>query len=269
MQVIANNITSRNPRIAEVLRQRVAGGNPETEACPGLKDVVQSCLKAGADVIEINLQQHLDQPETMVFAVEVIQEATDHQLCLSAHKAATLEAGLKVCRNPPIINYLSLDMRQIQEILPLAAKYKAELILLISDPAKPEDARQMLGKAAALVGAANESGISDEAIILDPGIFHITHEIGQRHMSNVIEFMRKVSEIFSPSIRTTCWVENGSAGAPESLRPFINTSLLAFFAGLGVSSVFIDVLEKNNLRMLRMLKVLFNKEIFADAILSL
>jgi 5-methyltetrahydrofolate corrinoid/iron sulfur protein methyltransferase len=265
MLIIANNITSRNPRVARVLKEKISGsGITGSSECPGIRDIAESCLNAGADVLEVNLQQHYGTPEIMEFVVKVLQDVTDHQLCLSANSIETLEAGLKICKRPPIINYLALEINRIQEILPLAVKYKAELVLIISDPAKPGGAQQMLGKAAVMVGAANGAGIPNERIILDPGIFHITKEQGQSHLAEIIEFLKAVPEGFDSPVRTTCWLGNSSAGAPARLRPVIETTLLAMLSGIGLSSVFLDILRRENRRTVRLLKIFRNEEIYAD-----
>jgi 5-methyltetrahydrofolate corrinoid/iron sulfur protein methyltransferase len=268
MLIIANNITTRNPRIARIFQERIED-NMEPENCPGLRDVAESCVRAGANVLEINLQQHYDRPEMMEFGVKALQHVADRQLCLSSDIAATLEAGLKICRRPPIINFVAINASRLQEILPLAARYGTELVLLISDPASPDDARQMLEKAAILVGAANSSGIPNDRIILDPGIFHVTKEPGQRHLVEVIEVLRAVPETFEPPVRTTCWLSNSSAGAPARLRPVIETSLLAMLSGLGLSSVFLDILRPENKRAIRLLKIFHNEEVYADSELAL
>jgi 5-methyltetrahydrofolate corrinoid/iron sulfur protein methyltransferase len=201
----------------------------------------------------------------MEFAVKAIQQVTQKQLCLSIHNASTLEAGLKSCQLPPIVNYVTMDMNVLKEILPLAVKYKTELVLLISDPSRPADAREMLEKAAVLVGAANGEGIPHERILLDPGVFHVTAEQGQKHLVDVMELLLALPETFDPPVRSTCWLSNSSAGAPRGLRSLIETTLLARLSGAGLSSAFLDVLRKDNTRTLRLLKVFNNEEIYADS----
>ena len=264
MRTIASNLTTRDPKIGRLFRHILAGCEDDDDDSAVLQDVAQACAGAGADALEINLQQHFDQIEAMEFAVKAVQQSTDLQLCLSSNKADVLEAGLKICRRPPIVNYVSIDVARLKEILPLAVKYKAEVILLISDPASPGDARQMLEKAAILVGAANAAGISNERIILDPGIFHITVEQGQHHLVEVVELLRAVPDTFDPAVGTTCWLSNSSAGAPARLRPVIETALLSMLAGIGLSSVFLDVLRKENMRTVRLLKIFQNEEVYAE-----
>ncbi len=91
MFIIANNVTTRNPKVARVFRQEFSEcENAKPEAYADLQDLAQDCVRAGADVLEINLQQHLDRPEVMQFAVQAIQQVTSKQLCLSSHNASTL-----------------------------------------------------------------------------------------------------------------------------------------------------------------------------------
>jgi 5-methyltetrahydrofolate corrinoid/iron sulfur protein methyltransferase len=270
MLVISNNITSRNARVDRLFRQKISGcENAEPQVYASFQDLAESCLKAGAEVLEINLQQRFDEPEHMELAIKAIQQVAECQLCLSCTKAETLEAGLKICRRPPIVNYVAIDSRRLQEILPLAVNYGAEAVLLISDPAQPGDAQQMLEKAAILVGAANISGIPNERIILDPGIFHVTKEIGQRHLVEVMDLLRAIPQTFDPPVRTTCWLGNSSAGAPAKMRPLIETTLLAMLSGVGLSSVFLDVLKRENQRTLHLLKIFNNEEVYADSELVL
>ncbi len=269
MLTIASNITTRNPRVLEILKDQVTGNeDPGVEACPGLKDIAESCAAAGADVLDINLQQHLDNPAMMSFAVKVVQNAANVQLCLSANNAATLEAGIKACRRPPIINFMALDVYRLKEIMPLVARNRAELVLLLSDPAGPLDAEHMLEQAAIMIGAANEAGIPNSKLLLDPGLFHITAEPGQRHLVEIAELLEAIPNTFEPPVRTTCWLGNSSAGAPARLRPAIECTLLPYLVGLGLDSVFLDVLRRENKRALHLVKVFANEEVYADALVS-
>lgn len=270
MQIIANNITTRNPKVARIFRKWMSDcENSDQQAEAELQDLAQDCDKAGANVLEIDLQQRFDRPEIMEFAVKAVQGITDRQLCLSSNVAATLEAGVKLCNRKPILNYVSADVKRLSEIFPLAVKYKTEVVLLLSDPAQPSDARQMLEKAAVLVGSAEGEGISHDNIIVDPGIFHITREEGQRHLVEVVEMLRALPETFDPPIKTTCWLANSSAGAPARLRPLIEITLLSRLSGAGLSSVFLDVLKRDYQRVFRLLQVFDNEVVYADGILDI
>ncbi len=271
MLAIASNITTRNRNVSEALRPRTAESiSPKAavrikkDRANFLQELAKQCVAAGADVMDVNLQQKLDEPEIVKFAVETIQDAVDCQLCLSSRKAETLKTGLKACRRPPIVNYISLSKERLEETLPIVAQYSAEVILLIADPLAPSSTEEILKSASVLVGAANESGIPNSNIILDPGVLHVTSDIGQSYAKTLLELLPALSETFDPPLRTTCWINNASAGAPRRLRPVINNTFLAMLAGVGLSSAFVDVLDKETMRAIRLIKILKDEAIYSD-----
>ncbi len=262
MLVMANNITTKNARINRAFRElRKSGWSAGQPVKGALQELTQHCTSAGADILELNLPQYRDEPEAMQFAVTAIQQVTDRQLCLSADNVATLEAGLRTCRRPPLVNYVSSEDTRLQRILPLIAEYGAEVVLLITGPRL---APKMLKKAITLVDAANKMGITNSRLFIDPGIYHITSYEGQRHLSQVMEFLRALPLALDPPLRSICWISNVSAGAPRRLRPVIETTCLAMLYALGLSSVCLDVLKRDNMRTVRLLKILNNKAVYSD-----
>jgi len=270
MLAIANNITTRNKKVAEALKPRPAESISQKASERIIKErgellqrVAKQCVEAGADILDINLQQRYDKPEIMKFAIETVQEVADCQLCLSSNSADTLKAGMRACKHPPIVNYVSLDKRRLEEILPLIAQYGAEMIILIADPTAPTSIDYILKSAAILVGAANESGILNDRIIIDPGVLHITSDLGQSHAKTLLDLLPALAEAFDPPVRTTCWINNVSAGAPRRLRTPINNTFLAMLAGVGLSSVFVDVLNRETMRTMRLIKILRDEVIYS------
>lgn len=271
MLAIANNMTTRNRKVAEALRPHTAESisakaaeRYKKERTDLLQSLASQCVKAGADIIEINLQQRYDEPEIMKFAVETVQKATDRQLCLSSRNASTLKAGLRACWRPPVVNYISLSEERFEETLPIAARYGAEIILLIADPTAPSTIDDILKSAAVLVGAANESKIPNNNIYLDPGVLHVTSDFGQHYSRILLELLPSLADIFDPPVKTTCWINNISAGAPRRLRPIINNTFLAMLGGAGLSSAFVDVLNKDTMRTIRLIKMLKDETIYSD-----
>ena len=264
MLVVASNITTRDPKIERILR-KVDLKATRNE----IQELDCRCAAAGADVLDLNVQQHHDRPDVMAFLVGAVQEVTDRRLCLSTGNAVTLEAGLKACDRPPWVNYVSIDQARLQDMLPLVAEYGAGVVLLVGDAASPGDAEQLVKKAAVLVGTAGEVGIPNDSILIDPGLIHITADIGQRYLGEVIEFLKAVPELFTPAVKSTCWLGNASVGAPDRLRPVIEMSLLAMLAGVGLSSTFLDVLKRENMRMVRLTRILKNEVIYSAGELEL
>lgn len=269
MLVIGNNITTRNAKVEQAFRWLKAGVKEEQSAVSLLQELATRCVAAGADVLDINIQQHHNRPEAMEFAVRAVQQVTDRQLCLSTSDAVALHAGLRACKGPALAHYVSLDETSLRAILPLIARHGAEAVLLLTDPGMPSDAEEMLRRAAVLVGAANEAGIANDRILVDPGLLHITNDMGQRHFVELVECLRALPESFDPPLRTTCCIGNASAGAPVRLRPLIDTAVLAMLSGLGLSATFVDVLKRENMRMVRLVSILRNEAIYADGDLEL
>jgi hypothetical protein len=86
----------------------------------------------------------------------------------------------------------------------------------------------------------------------------------------VMQFLVKaLPELFDSSIKTPCWLGNALVGALARLRAVIETELPAMLSVLGLSSVFLDVLKRENMRMVRLLKVLNNKVIYSDGELEI
>ncbi|MBI2934244.1 MAG: dihydropteroate synthase [Chloroflexi bacterium] len=266
MIIIADNITTRDARVRGILRD-LTNGNTDiaSSGAKRLKDFALHCSEAGADVLEINTQQQFDRPEVMAAAVRTVQEAVGCRLCLSTDRVETLQAGLEACKQPALVNYISMDEPRLKGMLPLAAGHKADVILLVSDPSNPSDARGMLEKAAILIGAANEAGVRNENIFVDPGVFHVTGAAGAYHMNEIIEFLKALPDTFEPAVKTTCWLGNSSTGAPPRLRPVIESALLPMLSGAGLDSVFLDVLRPENLRALRLVRIFKNELIYSDA----
>jgi len=270
MFLIASNITTRNPKVVSAFRQAKSDGwNTRGQGADVLKRISEECVASGADALEVDVQQHFDEPEAMKFAVETVQQVSDLQLCLSANTPETFGSGVSVCKRAPIVNYLSIEESRLRQVLPLAASSGASLVLLVSDPAAPADAREMLQKAAILVGAANAEGISSDRIFVDPGLIHVTSELGQRHAAEVLEFLRELPRVFDPPIKSTCWLTNSSSGAPTAKRSVIETGMFLTLAGAGLSSAFLDVLRRENRRAVRLAKIFENELVYSDGDIEL
>jgi cobalamin-dependent methionine synthase I len=266
MFVVANNITTRHSAVNRIFCQAKVGSSARSQPeVTRLQELTKQCVAAGADALEINTQQHYDLPEVMEFAISAVQQITDRRLCLSTNNSQVVEAGLRACKNPPMVNYVSIDETRLKEMLPVIANHGAGVVLLISDPVAPTDAREMLGKAAILVGTVNESGIPNDDILIDPGLLHITSDVGQRHLVEVMEFLRALPEATEPPVKSTCWLANCSAGAPRRLRSTIETALLPLLNGVGLSSVFLDVLRRENRQAARLVKIFNNEVVYSDS----
>jgi len=73
----------------------------------------------GAHYLDINVGPSSPNPvEAMQWLVEVTQEASELPLCLDSTKYDAIEAGLKLCKRPAMINSVPAEMPKMERWLP-------------------------------------------------------------------------------------------------------------------------------------------------------
>ena len=120
MIIIGERINGMFRDIAQAIKER----NPK---------VVQEWAKKqeenGAHYLDINVGPGSPEPvEAMKWLVEVTQEVTDLPLCLDSTKYDAIEAGLKLCKRPAMINSVPAEMPKMERVFAMAAEYGAEVI---------------------------------------------------------------------------------------------------------------------------------------------
>ena len=96
-----------------------------------IQDLALRQVEAGAGILDLNIgpQKKLGH-EVMPWIVEAVQEVTDVPLSLDTTNLAAMEAGLKVCKRPAMLNSASADPARLDSVMQLAAKYGARVIAL-------------------------------------------------------------------------------------------------------------------------------------------
>lgn len=259
MLVIAENINVMVNRIGNAMKER--------EKAP-IQDLARRLAGSGADVIDINLgPARKDGDKMMEFVVEAVAEITQLQFCLDTTNHVAMEAGIVKCLElglpNPIVNSFSAQPDKMANILPLAAKYNCEIIGLTMGAAIPIDANERLALAYELVVAANDQGIPNERIFIDPIILPVGVDVGQLHAVAVQDVLRMLPEMFDPMVKTTCGLSNISNGAPDELRPAINNVFVAMLSAAGMTSAIVDALDKEMMRSIRLIKALTNQSLYS------
>ncbi len=259
MLVIAENINVMTTRIGNAMKER--------DKAP-IQDLAKKLVAAGADVIDINLgPARKDGDKMMEFVVETVAEITNLPFCLDTTNHIAMEAGLIKCAElglpKPIVNSFSAQPDKMEHILPLAAKYGTEIIGLTMGQAIPIDANERVALAYELVCAANELGIPNERIYIDPIILPVGVDVGQAHAVAVQDVLKMLPEMFDPMVKTTCGLSNISNGAPDELRASINNVFVAILAAVGMTSAIVDALDAETMRTIRLIKALSNQSLYS------
>ena len=239
MFIAADNLHALNPLVMAALGAR----DPQP-----LQELARKSVAAGADLVDLNpgyLSRR--QEDRMAFLVEAVQEVTDRRLILDSTRAGVLRQGLKVCRQRPILNALTLEADKIQEILPLAAEHETDLVVLLLDersmpPAAMEDKITLAGRLAAL---AMEGGVPLERLIFDPVLPNLSWPDAWRLVQEVVQTVRWLAsgEVFGQPVRTMAGLSNLRSGRRHMYPAALDATVLGVLAGAGLEVALMDVLQ--------------------------
>jgi len=198
----------------------------------------------GMDYIDINLgPAKKDGHELMPWLVETVQKVVDDvPLALDTSNIDAIEAALKVCKLPPLINSIMVRPERYERMVPLAAEHNAHFIALMWGPdGLPRDENERASLCVELLYFANEAGIPNENIWVDGIVTPLN--IQQPQLMSLLEFQGMVEDI-APGAKSTCGLSNISNGPPEHLRPILNQTFMVMLQKHGMYSVIADPLDE-------------------------
>ena len=204
-----------------------------------IQEMALAEVSAGVDYLDLNIgPARKDGDKLMEWIVNAVQDVTDKSLSLDTTNPAAMEAGLKVCKSKALMNSISLQPARLESELPLVKKYNGSMIgLLWGAEGMPRDANERCAMAVEIVYKANEMGIPNEDIWIDPIVSPVSVEINQ--VKACVEFMSMLSEI-APGCKSIVGLSNISNGAPGHLRPILNRAYLAMLMKYGIYSAIVD-----------------------------
>ncbi len=206
--------------------------------------------KAGIDYLDLNIgPARKGGDELMSWLVDTVQAVSSTPLSLDTTNAVATEAGLKACKGKALINSVSLQPERLEKILPLVKQYNADVIgLLWGVEGMPRDANERCMLAVDLIYKANETGVSNESIWIDPIATPICVDTIQ--VKAGLEFMSMLAEI-APGCKSIVGLSNISNGAPSHLRPYLNRTYLAMLMKYGIYSAIVDAFDSELVRLAR------------------
>lgn len=241
MILIAESINIMSKTLGPAMRER----NPQP-----IQEMALAEAAAGADYLDINIgPARRNGDELMMWMVNTVQAVTSLPLSLDTTNPVAMEAGLKVCRSRALINSISLQPERLEKGLPLVKKYNAYMIgLLWGADGMPRDANERCMHTVDLVYKANEMGIANEDIWIDPIASPVSVEINQ--VKACPEFMSMLADI-APGCKSTVGLSNISNGAPAHLRPYLNRTYLIMLMRYGLYSAIVDIFDAELVKIAR------------------
>ena len=215
----------------------------EKDPRPIVEEAVRQKEK-GMDWIDINLgPARKGGPELMEFVVKTVQEAVgdDIPLALDTSNIEAMEAGLAVHKGRAIMNSIMCRPERYEAMLPLAAKYDADIVALMWGPeGLPRDENERAALAVELIYAANEAGIENEHIFVDGIVTPVN--IQQPQALSLMAFQEMLQDI-APGVKSTCGLSNISNGPPDHLRPILNQTYMVMLEEKGMYSCIADAYD--------------------------
>ena len=229
MKIIGENLNVIKTEIGKAFKDR----NPE----PIQKFALEE-KKAGVDWIDINLgPARKGGPELMEWVVKTVQEVvTDIPLALDTSNIEAIEAGLAVHKGTALVNSVMARPERYTVMLPMVAKYKADMVALLWGPdGLPRDENERASLAVELCYAANEAGIPNEQLFVDPIITPVN--IQQAQLMSTLAFTQMLQDI-APGARSTNGLSNISNGTPW--REPLNQAYMIMLERAGMYSCIAD-----------------------------
>jgi len=213
-----------------------------------IQKLAKAETEAGADYLDLNIgPARKAGDELMAWLVKTVQEVTNLPLSLDTTNPVAMEAGLKVFKGKALIN--SIAPARFEEELPLVKKYNADMIgLLWGIEGMPRDANERALIAVDLIYKANEMGIPNEDIWIDPIASPVSVEINQ--VKACVEFMSMLGDM-APGCKSTVGLSNISNGTPTHLRPYLNRTYLIMLMRYGLYSAIVDAFDSELIKIAR------------------
>jgi 5-methyltetrahydrofolate corrinoid/iron sulfur protein methyltransferase len=241
MILIGENINIMSKTIGPAMRERNA---------KPIEELALAETNAGVDILDLNVgPARRGGDEMMRWVVNTVQSVTGKMLSLDTTNPIAMEAGLKVCKGKTLINSISLQPDRLESELPLVQKYNADMIgLLWGVDGMPRDANERCAMVVDLVYKANQAGVPNENIWVDPIVSPVSVEINQ--VKSCVEFMTMLGEI-CPGCKSTVGLSNISNGTPDRLRPMLNRTYMIMLMRYGLYSAIVDAFDADLVKIAR------------------
>jgi len=229
--------------IAKEVNDAVKERNPKV-----ILDLAKAQAQAGADYIDVNLGPAKRDPEEMPkWLAETIQQVADLPLSIDTLNPVAMEAGLKACKKRPLLNSASGRTDSKELMLPLAKKYNTDVVIsVLTDKGCPPDVDSRIESIMDTVAIANEMGIPNEDIWVDPIILPVSAD--QKQVWEAVEFIGMLQDLL-PGVKSTIGLSNVSNGTPEELRGILNRTYMVMLGRRGLYSAIADVLDEELVKL--------------------
>ena len=247
--------------ISPVIREAMNTMNPE----PILKRAAEQ-IKAGATYLDVNIgPAESNGPELMTWAVKLLQENFNNvPLALDTANKKAIEAGIHVynrTNGKPIVN--SADAGSRISNIDLAAANDAIVIALCSADGIAKDNEERMMHCHHMLERGLSLGMDASDLWFDP-LFLVVKGMQDKQM----DVLNAIKMFADEGLKSTGGLSNNSNGAPNAVRPILDSTLVAMAMMQGLTSA---IVNPNDLRLMETIKscdIFKNHVLYSDSYLD-
>ena len=248
--------------ISPVIREAMNTMNPE----PILKRAAEQ-IAAGATYLDVNIgPAEKDGPERMMWAVKLLQENFNNvPLALDTANKRAIEAGIKVynrTNGKPIVN--SADAGSRISNIDLAAANDAICIALCSADGIAKDNDERMKHCHNMLERGMSLGMDATDLWFDP-LFLVVKGMQDKQM----EVLEAIKMFASEGLKSTGGLSNNSNGAPKTLRPIMDSALVAMAMMQGLTSAIVNPCDLRLMETIKSCDIFKNHVLYSDSYLDL
>jgi len=197
-------------------------------------------IEAGAHLLDINAGIPLaDEPKILAEVIQLVQSITDTPLCIDSSIVAALQAGLEVYQGKALVNSVTGEDEQLEQVMPLVRKYGAAVVAISNDVTGiSEDPDVRFNVAKTIVERAADYGIPACDVVVDP----LVMPVGAVNTAGV-QALKLIHRLRTElKVNTTCGASNISFGLPN--RNGVNGAFLSMAIHAGMTSAIANPLHQ-------------------------
>lgn len=226
--------------------------------------------EGGAHYLDLNSGPAIpkeERAEAYEWMVKVVQEVSELPLVLDSTNYNAIEAGLKLCKRPAIINSTDAEPDHMERVFTMAMEHNAGVVgLCMNKKGIPLDHDLRVAFAMEIVATADGFGLPMEDLYIDPLILPVN--VAQEHALQVLETLRQVKMLANPAPRTVLGLTNVSQKSPANITSLLNRTFLAMAVASGLDAAIMNANDEDLVDVAATTEILLNNKIYADSYLK-
>ena len=257
MIIIGEKLNGAIKTVAQAIRDRDA---------QFVRDLATRQLDSRADYIDICSGVPDQDAEVLEWMIGLIQaDHPDVRFSIDSPNPDTILKCMELCKNPGIINSVSLESGKIEKLFPAAAEKKGwnVIALLLDNTGMPTTVEKRMENFESIMQKAKEYGISENRLYIDPLVFSVATT--PEGFLNFIGAAKQIRQTH-PNIHIISGLSNISFGLPY--RKAINHAFLIGAMMYGMDSAIMDPLNRDMLGGVYATEALLNLDEYCIEYLS-